>query len=136
MPLSTVCVAQDTCLYLDCFLKQNLSRKQIEQYVSLKLELFKKCGFCFKHKQRYIEVLNQKQLFLPEDCCLDYENKLTGPFTLKMEFVGDRGIFMAMNRSSFYDSYSKKRIVKCSGLSDDKLYNIANYSEKEINKFD
>ena len=127
---------KDTCLYLDCFLKQNLSRKQIEQYVSLKLELFKKCGFCFKHKQRYIEVLNQKQLFLPEDCCLDYENKLTGPFTLKMEFVGDRGIFMAMNRSSFYDSYSKKRIVKCSGLSDDKLYNIANYSEKEINKFD
>ena len=55
---------------------------------------------------------------------------------MKIEFVGDRAIFLGMNRSSLYDSYDKKRMIKCSGLMDDKLLNIAHYSEQQIKQFE
>ena len=106
-----------TCLFLDMFLKNDLSYNTIVDYVKWKVRLFKQPFVCSSHTVDYIDSLYKKIIFVPKECC-----KMSAgepyPFKLKVEIVADHGLMRTATHLTFFNTKSNDLVQKCSGRFD------------------
>ena len=103
-----------SCLFIDFFLKDELSFDMISKYVDWKMRLFKRPSVCNSHLTHYANCLFYKRRFIPEVCCKDSLG-IPNAFKLKIEIIANHGLMRSATHLSFCNLVNQDTIIKCSG---------------------
>ena len=86
---------------------------------------------CEVHEPSYIKVLSNGLLFEQPGCCLRHVHV---PKYKKLQIEGffDKCVIESVNRLATYNTITKHNIVKCSGVRNERLFEMHEYSPDEL----
>ena len=116
---------------LDHYLKEDLTEKQLTEYVQFKQQHFVSLGVCERHFEHYFDCLRTRDPFVALACCRIAINKPKG-FVMKIEIGCDKGIILHANRLALFNTKLKREQIKSSGGHCEKLFEVADMCYKDM----
>ena len=121
------------CMFLDFFLKNDLSYDTIADYVKWKVRIFKQPFVCSNHCAEYIDALSKKIMFVSKECCTLSIGE-PNAFKLKVEIVADHGLMRTATHLTFCNTERLDIIKKCSGRFDPIFDEVPHIESFNLNK--
>ena len=130
MELSDTDLKNQTSVALDQFLRsRNMSH--LSAYLEFKKNYFSDLGVCEVHEPSYIKVLSNGLPFEQPSCCLRHVH-VPKYKKLRIEGFFDKCVIESVNRLATYNTITKHNIVKCSGVRNERLFEMHEYSPDEL----
>ena len=124
--------AQALCF--DSLLWPTLTNDDLRAYFAFKRAHFVNLGVCPSHEHLYLTSLFKKIPFKQGNCCVNYENK-PSCMTVKIELLCNKGLIVSCNKLAIFNTNIDNSIIKCSGVTDGRLFDSVNYSYDELKAF-
>ena len=117
--------------FLDYWLKPNLTTDQLNNYIDMKSRYFQSPSVCSAHKSDYLNALENKTNFDPQQCCIDFEPS-NDHMKVKLEQFGTSCIITGKNQICAWDYHNNVPQVKCSGLKQRTVSNFLDFTHQDL----
>ena len=118
--------------FLDHWLKDSLTSTELANYMAFKLHYFKQPGFCKKHRDLYLCLLENKIRFYPEKCCIEYSQEDEIQLEMKIEHFGEQALITGINQMCSWQYDTNAINIKCSGLKNQTIDSFLSFTKTTL----